>query len=108
MHLSNCDHALYELMLAKQFECVLKKDAEPEVTRGVFFSLMRFQRCHYPDDKDSMRMVYICFNIQREVCDLRITLLYIGSLLTFFISRLRLSFLSTSPGAATCSSYKNV
>ncbi len=95
-------------MLAKQFECVLKKDAEPEVTREVFFSLMRFLRCHYPDDKDSMRMVYICFNMQREVCDLRITVLYIGSLLTFFISRLRLSFLSTSPGAATRSSYKDV
>jgi hypothetical protein len=95
-------------MLAKQFECVLKKDAEPEVTREVFFALMRFLRCHYPDDKDTMRMVYICFNMQREVCDLRITALHVGSLLTFFISRLRLSFLSTSPGAATRSSYKDV
>jgi len=28
---------------------------------------MRFLRCHYPDDKESMRMVYIRFNMQREV-----------------------------------------
>ena len=54
-------------MLANQFECVLKKDAEPVASRELFFALMRFLRCHYPDDKEAMRMVYICFNMQREV-----------------------------------------
>ncbi len=65
--LNNCDRALHELMLAKQFSCVLKKDVDEVSTRELFFALMRFLRCHYPDDKDSMRMVYICFNMQREV-----------------------------------------
>ena len=65
--LNDCDRALHELKMHDHFECVLKKDTEAVATRELFFSLMRFLRCHYPDDKESMRMVYIRFNMQREV-----------------------------------------
>lgn len=71
--LNNCDRALHELMLAKQFSCVLKKDVDEVASRELFFALMKFLRCHYPDDKDSMRMVYICFNMQREVASQLVT-----------------------------------
>jgi hypothetical protein len=64
---NDCERALHELMSAKHFECVLKKDAETGTSRELFFALLRFLRCHYPDDKESMRMVYVCFNMQREV-----------------------------------------